>query len=187
MKSKALFLSCKIAVLLMIFFTACKKGDTGPKGDAGPQGEKGTVNVIYSAWMATNPWIASTTSTGTGKATFYFDITSTQVTQGIIDSGTVLVYAKFVADLDGTSIAKLLPSIYYNAGSANTQYRFQHGLLLNKIRIICDVLPTGSPSSSNQVRYIIIPGGTPASGRVMKPDFTTMSYDEVCRLYGIPE
>lgn len=193
MKNNAFVFFCMIAVLSMVLFTSCKKGDTGPKGDAGAQGNpgaagpKGTANVVYSAWMNTNPWVASTTSIGTGKSTFYFDITTTQVTQGIIDSGTVLVYAKFVAETDGSGIAKLLPSIYYNAGGTATQFRFQHGLLLNKIRIICDVLPSGTPHSANQVRYIIIPGGVPASGRMMQPDFAKMSYEEVCRLYNIPE
>ncbi|AXY77521.1 hypothetical protein D3H65_27610 [Paraflavitalea soli] len=178
----------------MVAIAACKKGDTGPKGDAGAQGApgaagpKGTANVIYSAWISTNPWAPSTTSTGTGKATYYYDIASTKVTQGIIDSGTVLVYAKFVADPDGNGIAKLLPSIYYNVGGATTQFRFQHGLLLNTIRVICDVVPTGIPNTSNQVRYVIIPGGTPASGRSMTmSDYSKMSYEEVCRLYNIPE
>lgn len=197
MKNNAFVRFCIIAVLSMVFFTACKKGDTGPKGDAGAQGNagapgaagpKGTANIIYSAWIATNPWVASTTSIGAGKKTSYFDITANQLTQGIIDSGTVLVYAKFVAETNGDGIAKMLPSIFYDGGSANVQYRFQFGLLLNKVRVICDVLPSGTPHASNQVRYIIIPGGVPASGRsVMKPDFAKMSYEDVCRLYNIPE
>lgn len=161
--------------LLITAFTACKKGDVGP---AGPPG---SANVIYSAWMKTNPWTPSTTSTGSGKATYYFDITAPKVTQSIIDSGTVLLYAKFIGDPDGAGIAKLLPSTYYNLGAATTQYNFQHGLFLNKIRVICDVVPAGTPSTSNDVRYIIIPGGVPASGRM------DMSYEAVCARYNIPQ
>lgn len=196
MKNNAFVCCFMIGALLMVFFTACKKGDTGPKGDAGAQGNpgtagaagpKGTANIIYSTWVNTNPWVASTTSIGAGKKTSYFDITANQLTQGIIDSGTVLVYAKFVAETNGDGIAKMLPSIFYDGGSANIQFRFQFGLLLNKVRVIADVLPSGTPSPNNQVRYIIIPGGVPVSGRMLKPDFAKMSYEEVCRLYNIPE
>jgi len=157
--------------LLITAFTACKKGDTGPAG---------TANVIYSPWMKTNPWTASATSTGSGKSTFYFDITAPQVTQAIVDSGTVLVYAKFVSDPDGAGIAKLLPSVYYNLGGASTQYRFQYGVFLNKVRVICDIIPAGTVSTDNDVRYIIIPGGVPVSGRM------DMSYEAVCARYNIP-
>ncbi|MFT3825521.1 MAG: hypothetical protein QM731_16500 [Chitinophagaceae bacterium] len=173
---------CGIAILAAIVFcNACKKGDTGP------QGPKGTANVIYSNWVATNPWVASTTSTGSGKVTYYFDITAQTVTQSIIDSGTVLVYAKFLADPDGGGIAKLLPSTYYNLGSANSQYHFQHGLFVSKIRIICDIIPAGTPSTSNMVRYVVIPAGQLATGRLMKPDYSKMTYSEVCSMYNIPE
>ncbi|MCG2617944.1 hypothetical protein LZZ85_26820 [Terrimonas sp. NA20] len=168
----------KAAILLFSLMTivfACKKGDEGPAG------EPGTANVIFSPWMKTTSWIPSTTSTGSGKSTFYFDINAPQVTQGIIDSGTVIVYMKFVNDPDGTGIAKPLPSVYYNLGGASTQYRFQHGLMLSKVRVIADVIPSGTPANSNDVRYIIIPGGVPLTGRM------DMSYEAVCERYGIPK
>jgi hypothetical protein len=174
-----LFRSFRAAALAgVMLLTACKKGDTGP------QGPTGNANVIYSQWQMTNPWVASTSSTGTGKSTFYFDLAAPAVTQSVVDSGTVLVYAKFVSDPDGADVVKQLPSIYYNFGSATTQYRFQPGFMLNKVRVICDVIPSGSPSASNQVRYIIIPGGTAATLKMAAQD---MSYKTVCARYHIPE
>lgn len=160
----------------LVMLSSCKKGDTGPAGPAG------TANVIYSNWMDTNPWVASTTSTGAGKKTYYFDIAAPKVTQDIIDKGTVLVYVQFIADPDGPGISKLLPSIYYNIGGADIQYRFQQGLFLNKIRIICDIIPNGLPATNNKLRYLIIPGGVP---NARKADYTRMSYEEVCRMLKI--
>lgn len=176
---------CTIALGSTLLMTACKKGDTGPAGAAGPAG---TANVIYSPWMATTPWVGSTTSTGTGKATYYFNIAATGVTQSILDNGTVLVYAKFIGDPDTNGIVKQLPSTYYNLGGASTEYRFQTGLTLGKIKVICDIIPTGVPSTSNQVRYVIIPGGTATTAKLpAPPDYSKMSYREVCSLYHIPE
>lgn len=168
-----------LAVLVsgIVLFLSCKKGDTGPAG---------TANVLYSDWMATNAWSASTTSTGSGKQTYYFDITEPKVTADIINSGTVMVYAKFVADPDGAGSVKALPSIYYNIGSAGTQYRFQYALTTGMIRIICDVIPSGIPSTTNQIRYVIIPGGASTERRA-RPDLRNMAYEEVCERYSIPQ
>lgn len=179
-----------VAISCLLIFTGCKKGDdgpagaTGPVGPAGPAGPVGTANIIYSSWMDTNPWTNSTTSLGAGKKTYYFDIAAPKITADIIDKGTVLVYVKFISDPDGVGIAKLLPSIYYNIGGADIQYRFQYGLFLNKIRVICDIIPNGLPSSNNKIRYIIIPGGVP---NARTADYTKMSYSEVCQLYNIGE
>lgn len=182
MKRFSVALLCITACSFLV--ASCKKGEEGPAGPAG------TANVLYSAWMPTTPWTASTTSTGSGKQTFYFDITAAKITQDILDNGTVLVYAKFVADPDGTGIVKALPSDYYNLGSASTQYRFQYGLSVGKIRVICDVLPAGTPSTSNQIRYVIIPGGTSA-GRVAANspstvDLTGKTYEEIAAMFHIP-
>ncbi|SHM13616.1 hypothetical protein SAMN05444266_106488 [Chitinophaga jiangningensis] len=170
-----------MAILLaaIIMFAACKDGDTGP---AGPPG---TANVQYSDWQNTTKWTGSSSSTGAGKNTFYFDIAEARVTQEIVDKGSVLVFMQFVADPDSAGIIKQLPSIYYNIGSASTQYRFQHGIFPGKIRIICDVIPNGIPATTNKVRYVIIPGGVNvnATARAVAPDYSRMSYEEICRLY----
>lgn len=169
-----------IAIAVAATFSSCKKAETGP---AGAKGDPGTANVIYSDWVDTNPWKASTTSTGNGKKTFYFDIPGSQLTQEQLDNSVVMVYGKFISDPDGEGSVKALPSIYYNLGGATVEYRFQYALSLAGIRVICDVIPNGSPSASNKVRYVIIPGGV-AAGAVVKRD---NSYEAVCARYNIPE
>lgn len=166
-------------VCILLLVSCSKTGDTGPAGPAG------TANVMYSNWVNTNPWVPSTTSAGYGKRTYYFDLAAQQVTQAVIDGGTVLVYVKFISDPDGAGITKLLPSIYYNLGGADIQYRFQYGLFVSKIRVICDIIPSGSPANSNMLRYIVIPGGVPGA-RMASYDYTKMSYEEVCKLYQVP-
>ncbi len=191
-----------IAVALTTTILSCKKAGTGPIGPQGEQGlqgqqgadgkdgtdgskgdkgDAGTANVIYSDWMNTSLWIASTTSTGVGKKTYYFDISVPKLSEEILDKGTVLVYAKFLADPDSTGIIKALPSVYYNLGGTSAEYRFQYGLFINRIRIVCDILPNGSPSTSNQVRYVIIPGGV-STELVAKPQYTTLLEE-----YNIPK
>lgn len=134
---------------LLISLASCKK----------EKKEIETTAVISSAWKTSSTWVASTTSIGAGKSTYYYDIDVPDITPEIIDNGTVLVYAKFLADPDGPNQVKLLPSIYYNLGGAGTQYRFQHSIFVGKIRVICDVIPSGMPSNSNQFRYVILPKG----------------------------
>ncbi|RAJ87656.1 hypothetical protein CLV59_101417 [Chitinophaga dinghuensis] len=173
------------AIACIMLLGSCKKGDTGPSGPAGPAGN---ANVIYSNWIQTSNWVKSTTSVGSGKVTYYFDVASNDLTQDILDKGTVLVYAVLYNDPDGVGIAKLLPSIYYDGGSAGTQYRFQYGLFLNKVRIICDVVPNGIPATSNKVRVVIIPGGVSGviTGRsATPPDYSKLSYEQVCEMYNI--
>ncbi len=182
------------AITCMLLMSSCRKGDTGPAGPAGPAGSNGvagptgSANVIYSNWIMTGNWVKSTTSNGSGKATFYFDVASSDLTQDILDKGTVLVYAVFYNDPDGSGIVKLLPSIYYDGGGAGFQYRFQYGLFLNKVRIICDVVPFGTPATSNKVRVVIIPGGVSGviTGRsATPPDYSKLSYEQVCQMYNI--
>ncbi|NIG55447.1 hypothetical protein [Chitinophaga sp. Cy-1792] len=199
-----------LTALSIFLLFSCKKGDPGPAGPAGTNGTNGTngatgptgatgatgptgatgatgsANVIYSAWVSTNPWNASTTSNGSGKNTFYFDWSTTQVTQDILDKGVVLVYAKLYSDPDGIGSIKQLPTSYYNGGSTNQVYNFSTALSFNKIRVICDVVPLGSPSTSNQVRYIIIPGAV-AGARTASYDYTKMSYEDVCKLFNITQ
>lgn len=164
LKFNAFWVVLFLMLLIGFFLVSCKKDSKA----------NNTSGIVSSAWKNSSTWIASTTSTGTGKNTFYFDMDAPDVTQEIVDNGTVLVYAKFTADPDGANQVKLLPSIYYNLGGASTQYRFQHSISVGKIRVICDVIPAGAPSNSNQFRYVILPKGTNPTAVVNVNDYLSV-------------
>jgi hypothetical protein len=114
-------------------------GATGPQGPSGPQGSKGdsgTANVIYSQWVG-----------GISGYSAYWYIPA--LTQGIYDSGAILLYAQ-------------------------SQFGFIYQLpfymdLDNIVSYISDAIqPGGVVLSCNEnldaftFRYVIIPGGVAA-------------------------
>src|SRR5450631_3224356 len=97
---KNVFLSMLSVIVLSILFVSCKKGDTGPAGATGPAGPAGvagptgTANVIYSAWFTPAAYKKDTIF---GIYGFNYDKATTDITQSIVDSGTVITFGK----LDG--------------------------------------------------------------------------------------
>ena len=159
--------------LVSLFITACKKGDTGP---AGP---KGSANFIYS-------------DGGPAISTSYKDsvmdnsnvkiarLNAPQIVDSILAKGVVLVYMSFsnsINQLPYTSYAgnKVSTLSFNPALKSILLYRFTHD-------------NSGSLGISTVVsfRYIIIPGGVP-NGRMSRPDYKNMSYEEVCAFLGIPQ
>ena len=43
------------------------------------------------------------------------------------------------------------------------------------------------PANNNKFRYILIPGGVPAGRGITPPDYSKMSYHEICTKFNIPE
>jgi hypothetical protein len=99
---------CSFVFLLLA--TSCQKSGTGPeggvKGDpgatgpagltgaggaAGAGGPAGSANVIYSAWFTASPWIKDTVFYVYG---FNYTKAVTEITQDILDSGTVITFGK---------------------------------------------------------------------------------------------
>lgn len=112
MKRNFFFLLCAFACLAL-FIAGCGKtgpagavgpagaqGATGPAGSAGPTGPQGNANVMVDTFTLTNSqWLYNSQyslETSPGSYTEYFtryhDVTFPAITQGIIDSGMVLVY-----------------------------------------------------------------------------------------------
>ena len=108
---------------IILVFTHCKKGDTGPAGPQGPQGEQGqmgatgsqgpkgdtgTANVIYSSWLDVT-YIADTVHNGTTIDTigFYANIAASKLDSSIIAH----VYA---VEWDSASIRWYLDGKKYN-------------------------------------------------------------------------
>ncbi len=169
--------------LLSVFFLASvliacapKDGDPGPAGPEGEQGETGTANVIYSEWIESQ-YPDNITSVGSS-----FSVDARHVTEEIIDKGLVLGFAKNTP-LSGAPIIYQLP------------------IILNSNQYLVRVVKTGEVTfsvgniNSNPVgttpfkeyRYIIIPGGIPASSARISADFSTMSFDEITDYFNIPK
>ncbi|AEW00810.1 hypothetical protein A4D02_12700 [Niastella koreensis] len=139
-----------LSVASVAFFTlflsttnvSCKKGDTGPKGDTG------VANAVYSAWK-TVTFGGAVLQTGdtVGVAT----ITAPEITNDVLNKGTVHVYANF-----GTTAAPdIVPIPYLDVISSiwvNVDYE------LGKIHLVSNI------DASAPYRYIVLTGSVPASG-----------------------
>jgi len=173
-----------LCVALVTF--GCAKGDTGPTG---PRGATGSANVIYSDWYSPSTWDAETEF---GIAQRTYTMTATSLTQEIIDGGVVQVYMRFVGLNPAiVQLPFVIPdvgySMYFRAAAGSIKVVYYNPAARTTTPVI---LP-----STNQVRYVLIPGGALAAS--MQADGSTceqeiaglksMSYSEVCRKYNVPE
>lgn len=194
------FLPCLIwGVMLNVLLVSCEKegppgpagsqgdqGEEGPKGDEGDPGEKGdpgTANVLYSDWISFDVSVWEKV-TEFSRETQVYGISEDAVTQEILDQGLVFVYVRF----GGAPAPRPLPFVGYITTTTKDQYLW-HRLSIGAISIIFhnlnDNTDPGKFGSSNEYRYIIVPGGTPLNGR-SSAALQHMSYEEICRLFDIP-
>ena len=204
-----------LGLLCSLFMYSCKKGDTGPAGatgPAGPAGPAGSPNVIYSAWFTPTTYVKDTVF---NLWRFTYLKAVAEITQPILDSGTILVYGK----LEGYNSA-IWPTGQVSVMPISVQYKFSSGGITytdtwsalftpGQIRVVFinDANYYTSISNAHQFRYIIIPGGvksasssstthkvsgqteTNAVGSTQShaaPDFKSMSYADVCDYFKIP-
>ncbi|HEY4063593.1 MAG TPA: collagen-like protein [Puia sp.] len=191
----AALLRVSLIVLASVLIVSCQKGDAGPTGPVGPAGPtgatgtKGAANVIYSSWFTP---AAYTKDTVFGIYGFSYTKATTDITQAVVDSGTVLTFGK----LDGynpviwpSAQVSLLPiSITYLDGSASNIDTWSAFVTAGnlKIRLVSSLNAYGGISNAHQFRYIIIPGGIKSTVASVKP-IQQMSYSEICRRFGVPE
>jgi hypothetical protein len=167
----------KIGFLILFtgLFFSCARGPIGPEG---PQGTPGSDAVIYSEWFSPSSWSGS-------SGDWYFDASAPDLTSSIVEQGVILGYVWLVGDLYKGAAVRPLPA---NAVDANWSFLIpgQYG----KIEFTCDA--TDVPNTSNQFRFIAIPGGmtalksAPLHGVSLK-DLKSMPYKDVCGLLGVPE
>ena len=110
MKKRTLLI---LAASLIVTFSSCEKGDTGPAGPQGPAGPTGNANVIGTNTITPSNWILS-------GAFYKVDLTAPAITQDIVDVGIVMVFKSYS---DGWSP---LPDIN---GINTTTYDFETGLI----------------------------------------------------------
>ncbi len=189
--------SWRFGLAALLLLAACKgdagptgpagaTGPAGPTGPGGPAGPTGTANVIYSNWTSFTAanWVAATEF---GKVLRRYDVTATGVTAAVVNNGVVLVYVRFVGQVNPAA----LPYSTYNITQAVHQaltYRF----LVGTINVLFFNLdnnndPATFGGAGNDYRYIIIPGGVVApSAPADGGGWAGMSYDQVVERLGIP-
>ncbi len=194
---KMILFSC----VVLIMAASCKKGDTGPAGPAGapgPAGPPNTANVIYSSWYTATPW---TKDTLYGVWGFYYFQNAPEITQSILDSGTVLVFGKLngynQAVWTPNTVGQLPLTIQYQQGGAQVD-TWQARAFLGRLRIRFENNNNiyTSIANNHQFRYIILAPGKKAAasstssglrtGRSTNLDdvisnYDKMSYEEICQ------
>jgi hypothetical protein len=191
-------------IVTSLLIVSCKKGDPGPAGTTGPAGPAGvagpigTANVIYSAWFTPATY---TKDTIFGIYGFNYTKATTDITQNILDSGTVITFGKldgYVPAVWPTNQVEQLPiSIQYLSG-ATTNIDIWSALLSVgnlKIRLVSSANLYNSITNAHQFRYVIIPGGLKSTVASTKLGLVNgnaspllqMSYPEICQRLGVPE
>lgn len=161
-------------VFSVLIIASCKKGDTGPAG---------TANVMYSDWFKPDVYIKDTVF---GIWGFKYNKAAPGLTKNVLDSGTVLVYGKLLGYnplvWPTNQVAELPITITYVQGGTVTDTwsaQLSEGNL--RIRFMNDKNIYTSISNAHLFRYIIIPGAVKTGRRAQLP------YEEICKLYNIPE
>lgn len=160
-------------------------GGTGNTGPAGPTGPIGTANVIYSDWFPAN-FPATGVASGSSSTLRFMQMAlpSAIPHQTIEDRYVVLTYFKNYGDGTLYTLPVARRGAEYSAFPNSSwgiliEARSQTSAPLNEFQI--------APERGNKFRYVLIPGGVPAGRGISPPDYSKMSYHEVCTKFNIPE
>ncbi|KAB5488769.1 MULTISPECIES: collagen-like protein [Flagellimonas] len=154
------------------------QGEQGPEGPQGETGETGTANVIYSDWI---PSGFESPITDINAA---FSIPNVEaLTDEVKANGFIAVYGRYTSI--STTIHPLPKSLY---GLRMQHYDFSISDLNQNIVIRISSIDGSDIEIPlyDDYRYIIIPGGIPAAGK-MATDYSQMSYEEIVAHFNIPE
>lgn len=177
-----------LTIAIVAFFNSCTPDDgadgtngidgiNGTNGVDGQTGATGTANVIYSNWINAPAAIAETIDATTGVST---TIDAPELSQDILNKGTILVYMSFGSN------AYTLPYTSTAGGNANTITAISSLQKIKFFRFTHNGVGTTNIPTSLIWRYILIPGGVQATtGKVVKLDYTKMSYAEICNRFNI--
>lgn len=151
------------------------QGEEGLQGEQGPQGPEGTANVIYSEWIVLSDLEASSDTTVLARTYRKYDIPASELTQQIIEEGTILVYFRL------SDAVFQLPMTFGGTNPIYVTYSpFQPGVL-SILSQNLDNTSTGL-NLAVEIRYIFIPGGVVASKAKMEG---LGDYYAVIKYYGI--
>ena len=173
----------------------------------GPLGPPGTANVIYSAWKpAAANWNKITRDNSTMNSSF---ILAPEVTQTVIDSALVMVYARFgtneltfplpytnyvfgavttisyQAQLETTEPIGYIPVPNAAAVVAGAAVPAPNQARIRLFRLTHDNSASESLGNDGRYRYIIVPGGIAAASVVGQAQPDWKDYASVKRFYNI--
>lgn len=168
------------------------EGPTGPQGAQGSQGEQGeegqegppgTANVIYSEWITFDETNWNDPNTIGGQTRIEYPVSESQITDDILASGTIAVYARFdVAPITNRVFPLPLILPLTSGNEQQLAFELESGTIIITLHDIEDHTIEPTPFGSiGEYRYVIVPGGTPAKAK--RPDFN--DYHAVMNYYGI--
>lgn len=171
---KTFFSLALVTIMSFTFAVSCTK--------EGPQGPAGNANVYHSNWFRPTSYQKDTVF---GIWGFSHIQSAPQITQAILDSGTILTFAKLegynVSIWPVGQVGQLPITVTYVSGATqNDSWEAQARLGALRIRFENDHNYWSVIATQHQFRYIVIPSGA-------NPRIRQMSYQEVCAMYGIPE
>lgn len=159
-----------LVALSILVFTGCK--NDGMQGTAGQD-----ATVYYSEWITPSAWSGA-------SGDWYFDANAPDLTADIVENGVVLAYVSLADDIYETAV-RPLPA--YAVG-ANWDFLIpDYGSIEFTSDMIDKPFTTG-----NNFRFIAIPGTIPALKSASlknknEQELRSMSYNDVCKLFNIPE
>jgi hypothetical protein len=152
-------------------------GPQGPVGPTGPQGPAGTANVIYSNWFDLGSGQRDTSLFGVAYKYKSFPVTS--LTASVIANGAILTYAKFQGF---PNEVRLLPTPVPDVQLWFESVATTGTLYIRWYSIATPATPPPAIGTTNQFRWVIIPGGV-LGGRGIDP--RSMTYQELCSAYNL--
>jgi hypothetical protein len=157
---------------------AGQNGAPGPAGPQGPKGDAGTANVIYSDWLDV-AFLPDTVHNGNTIDTigFYSNITVSKLDIDMLSKGEMKVYVNLNSATDPAISALPYFDVYTNISISPT-------FLLQTINLYSNIDPSSVTENGTkylQYRYILIPGGTKATRKMVDLN----NYNEVKKFYGL--
>src|SRR5690625_1403601 len=168
------------------------KGDQGEPGPEGPQGEPGTANVIYTEWInigfsGSQGSIPRSPRSYLGRNYTAYEFEIPELTQEIIDQGTVLVYMKMGPRNVNGLITQLPFTLGNTDGTTDSTIYITYTLTNGLVRVLSQYLDTNTAFNmveTTDFRFVLIPGGTAAAYSFDSDD---VEYERIVKRFSIPE
>jgi len=176
-------------LLALIISQACEgpEGEVGPQGDPGPTGATGPAGpagTSATAKVFEFPW----DFTAEDEYELGFEFADLELPFEVGESDVILVYMAYGTYQD-LPIWAPLPQVF---NSSLGQYKFNYAgnnlAMFIFIEGAANVLAglTADQLTDHGFRVVIIPG-SPAGGRVIRPNIDYKNYNEVAKYYNITE